>query len=193
MEDKQSIQALLTGEADIYTNAFSLKIYRRNEVAFLIRKYIRSFFELKDFLEVQTPFLCKKHNGGKSYPVTSAYLNNTIGYNRTTMEERMQLLVGLGFEDIYQIGSVIRSDKEITFLEGYSINLSMEEGEKLIKALCVYIALEMKNYNELPIAKFAGFLEKCDWDRKSYTEIIFSFFGKEIETRMYNPKESISY
>ncbi len=190
---KQNFQTISTQDVDEYTNAFSLETFRRNEVAFLLRKYTRLFFESKNFLEVQTPFLCKKYNGGKSFPVTSNYLHNTIGYNRTTMEERMQLLVGIGFEDIFQIGSVVRSEKEITFLEGYSPYYNLEEGEKLIISLCRYLAVEMKKRGEVSLVEYDTFLENSDWDRKSYYQVVCDFFGSEIGGKINNPRELISY
>lgn len=109
----------------------------------LIRNNLRKFFYQNDFFEVQTPILSAKYNGGKSFPVISSYLNEKIGFNRTTMEERMQALVGVGFENIFQIGSIFRSGKEKTFLEGYTTNLDFKKGKKIIREMLSYVVLGM--------------------------------------------------
>ncbi len=101
----------------------------------LLRNNIRSFLNFESFFEVQTPILGDNYNGGRSFPVTSSYLGKNLGYNRTTMEERMQALIGAGFEKIYQIGSVFRSERESTFLEGYATNMSWDKGKILVRKM----------------------------------------------------------
>jgi len=121
--------------------SFVLYKYKNIYLANLIRNNIRKFFYQNDFFEVQTPILSNKYNGGRSFPVISSYLNEKIGFNRTTMEERMQALIGSGFENIFQIGSIFRSGEEKTFLEGYSIKLDFEECKKLIQDMLSFVVL----------------------------------------------------
>lgn len=117
--------------------------YRDLYLSNLIRNNLRKFFYQNDFFEVQTPILSSRYNGGKSFPVISSYLNEKIGFNRTTMEERMQALIGSGFENIFQIGSIFRSGKEKTFLEGYTTSLDFNECKEIIREMLSYIVLGM--------------------------------------------------
>ncbi len=59
------------------------------------------------------------------------------------MEERMQALVGSGFERIFQIGSVFRSSEELTFVEGYAAHMDWETGQSMIRNMCRYVAKKM--------------------------------------------------
>lgn len=108
-----------------------------------VRNHIRHFLTSEEYFEVQTPILGRNYNGGKSFPVASFYLNNRIGFNRTTMEDRMQALVAMGYERVFQIGSVFRSDKELTFLEGYEAYTDWEEGKQRIKLMLSYVVKKL--------------------------------------------------
>ncbi len=116
-------------------SVFAPEAYERLLFPNLVRNNIRSFLNSKNFLEVQTPVLGENYNGGRSFPVVSSYLGKRLGYNRTTMEERMQALIGAGFERVFQIGSVFRSDRENTFLEGYAARTDWNEGKSLVREM----------------------------------------------------------
>ena len=66
--------------------------FRKYEIKFLIRKKIRDFFSEKGFIETDTKILSTRYNGGRSFPVYSSYLNNVLGYNRTTLEDRKSVV-----------------------------------------------------------------------------------------------------
>lgn len=118
--------------------------YERTRAAYRTRALMRRFLTQLNFEEVQTPILLRRYNGGRSFPVTSRYLNETLGFNRGTMEEMMQALVGMGYDRIFQIGSVFRSSKEHTFLEGYLTGTDYESGLDLVRRLCTYVATNMR-------------------------------------------------
>lgn len=116
-------------------SVFTHEAYERLIFSNLVRDKLRMFLNSKNFFEVQTPVLGENYNGGRSFPVISSYLGKKLGYNRTTMEEKMQALVGAGFERIFQIGSVFRSESENTFLEGYASRMDWVEGKMLIREM----------------------------------------------------------
>ncbi len=127
--------------------SFLPSTFRRVYIANTMRNNIRNFLTENGYFEVQTPILSRKFNGGKSFPVSSSYLNKMIGFNRTTMEDRMQALIGTGFEKIFQIGSIFRSTEEKTFLEIYSCFTSLKQGKILIKRLLKHIFKELNANN----------------------------------------------
>ncbi len=96
-----------------------------------------------EYLEVQTPILGRNYNGGRSYPVVSSYLGNKIGFNRTTMEDRLQALIAAGHERIFEIGSIFRSNQERTFLEIYAAFLSPVEGKRMVKDLLAHFVAQL--------------------------------------------------
>ncbi len=159
--------------------AFSPEAYQRFHYPQAVRNFIRQFLTSRSYFEVQTPILGRNYNGGKSFPVTSSYLGKSIGFNRTTMEDRMQAIIGIGYKRIFQIGSIFRSDKEHTFLEGYEAFLSWEDGKELIKEMLAYVveklvqegigdvdhtAEDIMNKHWLEIDFFAGAFDKFKMD-----------------------------
>lgn len=106
--------------------------FKRFQLPMLIRKYIRDFFSEINFLEVQTPTLVTKYNGGRSLPILAISGSNHQGFLRATFEENMQFLVAAGFCNIFQIGSVFRSSREYSLVEGYSAFSSLDYGVELL-------------------------------------------------------------
>ncbi len=115
------------------------EIYRVNS----LRKSIRIFFDKRGFIEVQTPIVLNKYNGGKSFPVSSHYLNKRIGFNRTTMEERMQGIVGAGFDKIFQIGQTFRSENERVNLECFCSSITFNKAKVMIKQMMSFIVKDL--------------------------------------------------
>jgi len=128
-----------------------------------VRNYIRCFLASERYFEVQTPILGRNYNGGKSFPVASFYLNNRVGFNRTTMEDRMQALMGMGYERVFQLGSVFRSDKELTFLEGYEAYTGWEEGRQRIKQMLAYAVKKLIEEGIGEPNNTSGRIMACDW------------------------------
>ncbi len=119
--------------------AFLPETYKMIHCSQLVRNFMRKFLTENSYFEVQTPILGKKYNGGRSYPVVSSCLGKNMGFNRTTMEDRMQSFIVMGYDKIFEIGSVFRSNKEVTFLEGYETFLSWGKGKELIKEMIAYV------------------------------------------------------
>ncbi len=174
--------------------AFSREAYKKNLVAYNLRNYIKDFLRINDFLEVQTPIYCKNFNGGRSFPVKSFYLNKFIAFNRSTMEERMQALIGEGFNKIFQINSIFRSEKELTFLEAYVAYLSWEEGKDLIKEL---IQSVLNNFNNINLLKESNctidLLINKKWIDLDFIQETEKIYGAEVLTYINQPNEFLSF
>lgn len=137
--DIQKLQQgpLHTFVRDIYSGIF---------FAQAARNYMRAHLQSEGFFEIQTPVLTKHYNGGRSIPVGISYLNSQIGYCRTTFEDRMQAYIAAGFERIFQIGSIFRSGKERTLLEGYATSLTFDEGKQFMKNIMTNIVSELQKH-----------------------------------------------
>lgn len=164
--------------------------YRSVYYPYTLRKSIREFFDNLGFIEVQTPILGKNYNGGRSFPVISSYKGNKLGYNRTTFEDRMQALIGSGFEKIYQIGSIFRSENEGTFLEGYASGIKWEEGKCLLKdllAFCVDTLVE-KGIGEK--TEFISMISNKEWVEVDLFKKVKEIFDIDEETFIHNIEET---
>ena len=167
--------------------------FRKYEIKFLIRKKIRDFFSEKGFIETDTKILSTRYNGGRSFPVYSSYLNNVLGYNRTTLEEKMQELILFGFENIFQIGNIFRSDKELTFLEGYVKNMDLFSGEKLIIELCSYLISELKVRYEIRLDDGIENIVTCSWRKMSYLDIVNLIYSTDLSEVIGSPSKLRSF
>lgn len=166
--------------------AFIPGAYEKCRVPYLIRNHIRDYFRSKDFLEVQTPILCKQYNGGRSYVVTTGYIGGIIGFNRGTMEERMQALVGLGFERIFQIGNVFRSSEELTFVEGYAAYMDWQSGQSMIRDMCHHVAIKMVADGYLSDEQVVSHLINNEWSTINFFDAAIIHFGTEIEDLLHD-------
>jgi lysyl-tRNA synthetase class II len=173
--------------------AFKEESYERHYIPYAIRNGFRSFLNSKGYLEVQTPVYCKKYNGGRSFPVKSSYLNNHIAFNRGTMEERMQALVGVGFEKIYQLGSVFRSDKEYTFLEGYHRDLNWKDGQNLIRKSLQSVVTQIIECKPHLKNNLTDDIIQNRWIVIDFTEAAVELFGKNILDHIDDTKKLSAY
>lgn len=167
--------------------AFATDPYRKYYIANSVRNLSRQYLSQENFTEVQTPVLCKNFNGGRSFPVQSYYLNNTLGYNRSTFEERMQALVGMGFERVFQIGSIFRSNNEYTFLEGYAAFVEMTEGKKIVRELFKFISQRLIEEGIAPVNQLQSDLATNKWEEVEFVASAIELFGRDVLQVLKHP------
>lgn len=140
---------------------------------------VRDFFGIHGFHEVLTPLILDSFNGGHSFPVSVVVNEKQIGFVRTTLEERMLALLGLGMERIYQIGGVARSFNEAVFLEAYAARVSFEQGMNLIQNLLASVAQQATDIDESTLA-----IREMRWESKRFTDVMTEVFddGARLQT-----------
>ena len=110
----------------------------------LIVRQIRSFFEAREFLEVETPILVP--SPGLDVHLDAFEVAGSARYLMTSPEYQMKRLLADGYEKIFQITKVFRRDEkgtrhnpEFTMLEWYRANASvhdvMRDTEELVEAI----------------------------------------------------------
>ncbi len=181
------IDKLHNSPLKIFKHSTYEEIYRVNT----LRKSIRTFFDEKGFLEVQTPIILNKYNGGKSFPVYSHYLNEKIGFNRTTMEERMQAIVGVGFDKIFQIGQTFRSEKERVNLECYSSTINLNNAKVLIKEMMSFIIKDLCKTG-LPKSNNINLIIKKRWKQIDFFDGIEKVIGIDRKFLYFPDQKKIS-
>ena len=119
-------------------------------------KIIRSFFESKNILEVQTPLLC-------AHSVTDPYvesISTPYGFLQTSPEYAMKKLLAVHKQSIYQICKAFRDEgngrwhsKEFMMLEWYIVHANlfdlMEQVSQLLQCLMPTILIEKITYRNL--------------------------------------------
>ena len=136
---------------------------------------VRDFFRDLGFHEVLTPLILDSFNGGNSFPVTAVVNEKRVGFIRTTLEERMLGLVGVGMERIYQIGSIARSFNESVFLEAYAARVSFEEGIELIERLLSAVAQKAT-----VTSQSTNDIRERRWEYKTFADIVTDVFDGAV-------------
>jgi lysyl-tRNA synthetase class 2 len=168
--------------------------YNRFVIRSQVIKYIREFFDNKNFLEVETPIL-QNEAGGAMAKVFETHHND---YDmpmvlRIALElEHKMLMVG-GYERVYEIGKCFRNEgsdpthlQEFTMLEWYAayqtLETNMEWTEELIKS----VAKNLIGKTIFKVYDNDGNGVDVDiavaWERITFGELLKRDAGIDIET-----------
>ncbi|MCH9631393.1 MAG: Elongation factor P--(R)-beta-lysine ligase [Chlamydiia bacterium] len=172
---------------------------------------VRSFFDKRDVLEVDTPILSKHAPIDSSIDILETMATDqTKGYFHSSPEYAMKKLLAMGAPDIYQLSHVFRKSEqskkhtiEFTMLEWYRIGFSLEELMSETKELIAlfigdvpcritdYCSIFKERFNLDPeedslqtlqeVSKDFGLFGK-DYDRQTYLDFLFDIAEKTFST-----------
>ncbi len=113
-----------------------------------IVKAVRDFYDSRDYLEVETPVLQSVAGGAAARPFLTYH--NALDHQfhlRISLELYLKRLVVGGLERVYEIGRVFRNEglstrhnPEFTLLESYEAYANLEDVQKLVEDLFLYIS-----------------------------------------------------
>lgn len=123
------------------------EVFKRFEARANIIKYIRNFFDAKNFLEIETPIL--QHQAGGAMARTFNTHHNDYDMDmvmRISLELEHKMMMVAGYNRIYEIGKNFRNEgsdpthiQEFTMIEWYAafetIETNMQWTENLIKGI----------------------------------------------------------
>lgn len=140
---------------DLIANPEVREVFRKRS---RIIKEIRSFFDARDYLEVETPLLEFVQGGTTAKPFRTHY--NALGCDmilRIALELPLKKLVVGGFERVYQIGTCFRNEgiskkhnPEFTMMEFYQAYATFEDLMTLTEELLVTLAQKITGSLKLP-------------------------------------------
>ena len=170
------------------------EVYSRFVTRSKIIKFIREFFDKKDFLEIETPVL-QSEAGGAMAKTFNTHLND---YDmdmvlRIALElEHKMLMVG-GYERVYEIGKNFRNEgsdpthlQEFTMIEWYAAYQSLETNMKWTEDLIKSIATNLTKKTIFKVYDNEGNSIEVDlsleWPRITFGELLKKDAGINIET-----------
>jgi lysyl-tRNA synthetase class 2 len=130
-------------------------VYDRFLMRSKIIKYIRKFFDDKNFLEIETPILQNEAGGAMAKTFNTHHNDYDMDMVlRIALElEHKMLMVG-GYERVYEIGKNFRNEgtdpthlQEFTMLEWYAAYQTLETNMKWTEDLIKSIASDLMNKN----------------------------------------------
>jgi lysyl-tRNA synthetase class 2 len=164
-----------------------------------ILRAIRTFFDHRGYLEVETPMMHQVAGGAAAQPFTTHH--NALDLDlflRIAPELYLKRLVVGGLDRVYEINRNFRNEgistkhnPEFTMLEFYQAYSNYHDLMKLSEELIIFIA---KHVNGTCITHFNGHeIDLGKWTKLSMREAIIKFWPKELKTRVdQNAFESIA-
>ena len=170
------------------------EVYNRFILRSKIIKFIREFFDNKNFLEVETPIL-QNEAGGAMAKVFNTHLND---YDmdmalRIALELEHKMLMTGGYERVYEIGKNFRNEgsdpthlQEFTMLEWYAAYQTLETNMKWTEELIKSIAKDLMKKTIYKVYDNDGNSVEVnldvDWPRVTFGELLKKDAGIDIET-----------
>ncbi len=170
------------------------EVYNRFVLRSKIIKFVRKFFDDKNFLEVETPIL-QNQAGGAMAQVFKTHHND---YDmdmvlRIAIElEHKMLMVG-GYERVYEIGKNFRNEgtdpthlQEFTMIEWYAAYQTLETNMKWTEELIKSIATDLLNKTIFKVYDNNGSAVEVDiggeWPKITFGDLLKNDAGINIET-----------
>jgi len=170
------------------------EVYNRFVLRSKIIKYIRNYFDNKNFLEVETPIM-QSQAGGAMAKTFDTHLND---YDmdmvlRIALElEHKMLMVG-GYERVYEIGKNFRNEgsdpthlQEFTMLEWYAAYETLETNMKWTEEMIRLIAKDLMGKSVYKVYDNDGKETEVDldtdWPRITFGELLKKDANIDIET-----------
>ncbi len=159
-------------------------VYNRFIVRAEIIKFIRKFFDDKNFLEVETPIL-QNQTGGAMARVFETHLND---YDmpmvlRISLELDHKIIMVGGYRGVYEIGKNFRNEgsdpthiQEFTMIEWYAAYETLETNMKWTEELIKSVAKNVLKKNDFSISDKEGNVISVnfegEWPRVSFVDLL---------------------
>ncbi len=170
------------------------EVYNRFIIRSKIIKFVRNFFDEKNFLEIETPILQNEAGGAMAKTFNTHHNDYDMDMVlRISLElEHKMLMVG-GYERVYEIGKNFRNEgsdpthlQEFTMIEWYAAYQSLETNMQWTEELIKSIATNLMGKTIFKVYDNEGNGVDVDlgleWPRITFGEILKKDTGIEIET-----------
>ncbi|MFA6393000.1 MAG: lysine--tRNA ligase [Candidatus Paceibacterota bacterium] len=170
------------------------EVYNRFVMRSKIIKYIRNYFDNKNFLEVETPIMQNEAGGAMAKTFNTHHNDYDMDMAlRIALElEHKMLMVG-GYERVYEIGKTFRNEgsdpthlQEFSMLEWYAAYESLEINMKWTEELIKSIAKDLMNKTIFKVYDNDGKETEVDldtdWPRITFAELLKKDANIDIET-----------
>ncbi|MEI8223695.1 MAG: lysine--tRNA ligase [bacterium] len=173
-------------------------VFTRFETRAKIIKYIRNFFDEKNFLEIETPILQNQAGGAMARTFNTHHNDYDIDMVlRISLELEHKMMMVAGYNRIYEIGKNFRNEgsdpthiQEFTMIEWYAAYATLAENmqwtEDLIRGLArdvigkMNFLVEDKEGNKVEV-NLDGV-----WPKVSFGELLKANAGIDMETASIN-------
>ncbi len=171
-----------------------ITVFSRFEKRAQVIKYIRNYFDAKNFLEIETPILQNQAGGAMARTFNTHHNDYDMDMVlRISLELEHKMMMAAGYNRIYEIGKNFRNEgsdpthiQEFTMIEWYAAYETLETNmawtEDLIKGLArdvigkMNFTIEDKSGNQVTINLDGA------WPRISFGDLLKENAGIDMET-----------
>lgn len=159
-----------------------------------IIKFVRSFFDNKNFLEIETPILQNEAGGAMAKTFNTHHNDYDMDMVlRISLELEHKMLMTGGYERVYEIGKNFRNEgsdsthlQEFTMIEWYAAYQTLETNLSWTEELIKSIASEVMGKSLFKVYDNDGKEVEVDlsleWPRVTFGELLKKDAGIDIET-----------
>lgn len=168
--------------------------FSRFETRSHIIKYIRDYFNNKNFLEIETPILQNQAGGAMARTFDTHHNDYDIDMVlRISLELEHKMLMAGGYERIFEIGKNFRNEgsdpthiQEFTMMEWYAAYVTLEENMKWTEELLKGIARDVVGKMSYTVYDENGTATQVNmdgvWPRITFAEAMKEHAGIDIAT-----------
>jgi lysyl-tRNA synthetase class 2 len=170
------------------------ELFKRFETRSKIIKYIRTFFDQKGFLEIETPILQNQAGGAMARTFNTHHNNYDMDMVlRISLELEHKMMMAAGYNRIYEIGKNFRNEgsdpthiQEFTMIEWYAAYETLETNMQWTEQLVRGLALDIIGKAVFNTKDADGNVCEIDfdgvWPRVSFAELVKENAGLDIFT-----------
>ncbi|HAE36683.1 MAG: Lysine-tRNA ligase [Candidatus Nomurabacteria bacterium GW2011_GWF2_35_66] len=169
------------------------ELYGRFILRSKIIKFVRAFFDKKNFLEIETPILQSEAGGAMAKTFNTHHNDYDMDMVlRISLELEHKMLMTGGYERVYEIGKNFRNEgsdpthlQEFTMIEWYAAYQSLETNMKWTEELIKSIATDLMDKTIFKVYDNDGNGVDVDlsleWPRITFGELLKKDTGTDIE------------
>ncbi|HQV64788.1 MAG TPA: lysine--tRNA ligase [Candidatus Paceibacterota bacterium] len=169
-------------------------VYKRFETRAKIIKYIRTFFDDKNFLEIETPILQNQAGGAMARTFNTHHNDYDIDMVlRISLELEHKMMMVSGYNRIYEIGKNFRNEgsdpthiQEFTMIEWYAAYETLETNMQWTENLIRGLARDVIGKMAFMVEDKSGNKVEVDldgvWERVSFNELLIKNANLDMTT-----------
>ncbi len=169
-------------------------IFKRFETRSKIIRYIRDFFDQKDFLEIETPILQNQAGGAMARTFNTHHNDYDMDMvMRISLELEHKMMMVAGYNRIYEIGKNFRNEgsdpthiQEFTMIEWYAAYETLETNMQWTEELICGIARNIIGKTQFMVRDNHDALVEVNldgnWPRVRFDELLAKNAGIDMQT-----------
>jgi lysyl-tRNA synthetase class 2 len=170
------------------------EVFKRFETRSKVIKYVRDFFDTKEFLEIETPILQSQAGGAMARTFNTHHNDYDIDMVlRISLELEHKIMMTAGYNRIYEIGKNFRNEgsdpthiQEFTMIEWYAAYETLETNMTWTEELLRGIARDVVGKMSFMVSDKDGNQVEVDfggvWSKVRFGDLLKENAGIDMET-----------